>query len=253
MFDKNEYDRSVNTFSSQGRLFQVEYAMKAVENGQITLGLQLKNCVILAAEKKIENRLQVPKSIDKISKLNDNIIATYSGLLSDSRSLLDHARLEAANHWFVYNEEMPIESLALSVCEFALSFADKSKNNNNNNDNNKKISRPFGCSLLLGGLDKSGRPVLFRNDPSGNYSRFKACCIGAGGENGMITLSECFNEDLSLEDGLKLATRVIKENMEQKINKENVEITYITIDSRSNTSNIVNLSVDEIDNLIKSI
>ena len=252
MFDKNEYDRSVNTFSSQGRLFQVEYAMKAVENGQITLGMQLSNGVILAAEKKIENRLQIPKSIEKISKINDNIIATYSGLLSDSRSLLDHARVEAANHWFVYNEEMPIESLALSVCEFALSLADKTKKNNNN-ENTKNISRPFGCSLLLGGIDKLGKPVLFRNDPSGNYSRFRACCIGAGGENGMITLSEHYKEDVSLDEALKLAIRVVKENMEQKINKENVEISHITYDKETGTSKVVNLNVEQIESLIKSL
>ena len=52
MFDKNEYDRNVNTFSNQGRLYQVEYAMKAVEQGSTTLGIQTKDGVILAAEKK---------------------------------------------------------------------------------------------------------------------------------------------------------------------------------------------------------
>ena len=38
MFDKNEYDRNVNTFSNQCRLYQVEYAMKAVEQGCTTEG-----------------------------------------------------------------------------------------------------------------------------------------------------------------------------------------------------------------------
>lgn len=51
MFDKNEYDRSVNTFSSQGRLFQIEYALKAIQQGWTTLGIQVNGGVVLASEK----------------------------------------------------------------------------------------------------------------------------------------------------------------------------------------------------------
>lgn len=189
MFDKNEYDRSVNTFSSQGRLFQVEYAMKAVEDGWTTVGIQVKDGVVLAAEKKILNKLQIPKSIEKIMKIEDNIICTYSGLLSDARALIEHARAEAANHWFTFNEKMPVESVSLSVCDIALSFADKDAKNKK-----KRVSRPFGVALLIAGIDKNGQAKLFRNDPSGNYTRYKACSIGAGGENGMSTLTENYKE-----------------------------------------------------------
>lgn len=249
MFEQNEYDRSVSTFSSQGRLFQIEYAMKAVEQGWTTLGIQIKDGIILASEKKITNKLQIPSSLEKICKISDKIICGYSGILSDARSLIDHARVEAANHWFVFNEEMPMESLALSICELALSFADKDKKKKEDEEEKRKISRPFGCALLIGGIDKNNQPVLYRNDPSGNYCRFKACCIGAGGENGMLTLSEHYKEDMSLQDGIKLAGKVIKENMEQKINRDNVEISYISI----NDGRVVNLTTNDIEALIPQL
>lgn len=246
MFEKNEYDRGVSTFSSQGRLFQLDYAMKAVEQGWTTLGMQVKEGIIVASEKKIISKLQIPSSLEKISKISDKVMVGYSGLLADARSLIDHARVEAANHWFVYNEEMPMESLAMSVCELALSFAEKPKKKRDDEESKRKISRPFGCALLLAGLDKDNKPVLLRNDPSGNYSRFKACCIGAGGENGMLTLSETYDENMSLEKAINLAGRVIKENMEQKINKNNIEISYISV----HDGVIVNLSPDQLESLI---
>ncbi len=231
----------MNTFSSQGRLFQVEYAMKAVEDGWTTVGIQTKDGVILAAEKKIQNKLQIPSSIEKVSKIDDTVICTYSGLLSDARALIEHARVEAANHWFTFNEHMPVESISLSICDVALSFADKDKK-----DKKRKVARPFGVALLLAGIDRNGQARLFRNDPSGNYTRYKACSIGAGGENGMNTLQENFREDLNLEQGILLAGKVIKENMEQKINKDNIEISYI----RSDEKRIVKLTPDQLEILI---
>lgn len=62
----------------------------------------------------------------------------------------------------------------------------------------------------------------------------------------MLTLSELYKEDMSLQDAILLAGKVIKENMEQKINKNNVEISFID----ANNSKITNLTPEEIEVLI---
>lgn len=47
-----------------------------------------------------------------------------SGLVADSRTLIDHARVECANHWFVYNQDMKVESVAQAVSNLAIKFGD---------------------------------------------------------------------------------------------------------------------------------
>ena len=244
MFEKNEYDRSVNTFSNQGRLYQVEYAMKAVEQGCTTLGIQLKDAIILGAEKKIASKLQITSSIENIMKINENAICTYSGLRSDARALIETARVEAANHWFNFNEPMPVEAISLAVCDMALSFAEKKKREKK--DKERGVSRPYGVAVIIAGIDADGEPRLFKNDPSGNYVRYKACCIGQGGENGMTTLQSNYREDMSFDEAILLAGKVLKENLEQKINKDNFEIWYI----KKSDGKIVSLSPDELEKLI---
>ena len=43
---RSEYDRGVNTFSPEGRLFQVEYAMEAVKQGSACLGIRSNNAAV---------------------------------------------------------------------------------------------------------------------------------------------------------------------------------------------------------------
>ena len=43
-----EFELSSNTFSTNGRLVQLDYASKAVENGNLSLALKCKGCVVLA-------------------------------------------------------------------------------------------------------------------------------------------------------------------------------------------------------------
>ena len=46
-----EYDRGVNTFSPEGRIFQVEYAIEAVKLGSTAVGIRTNQGVVLAVEK----------------------------------------------------------------------------------------------------------------------------------------------------------------------------------------------------------
>ena len=65
VFLKFQYDRSVTTFSNDGRLFQVEYAQKAVDSGELfnkirtILGIRCKDGVIVASEKMLTSKLMV--------------------------------------------------------------------------------------------------------------------------------------------------------------------------------------------------
>jgi len=130
---------------------------------------------------------------------------------------METARVEAANHWFTFNEKMPVESIAISVCDLALGFAEKEKKKDKDKEEKKRVSRPYGCALLVAGIDRDMGPLLYKTDPSGNYTRFKACSIGSGGANGMLTLQEQYKEDMTLREAYLLAAKIIKDNMEQKV------------------------------------
>lgn len=51
-------------------------------------------------------------------------------------------------------------------------------------------SRPFGVSLLIGGWDAHGGPVLFETDPSGTFSQHSAKAIGSSSEGAQTALEE---------------------------------------------------------------
>ena len=58
---RSDYDRGVNTFSPEGRLFQVEYAIEAVKLGSTCLGVCTAEGVLLAVEKRLNSVLLEPK------------------------------------------------------------------------------------------------------------------------------------------------------------------------------------------------
>ena len=53
------YDSRTTIFSPEGRLYQVEYAMEAISNAGAAIGIWTKEGVVLAAEKKVSERLCV--------------------------------------------------------------------------------------------------------------------------------------------------------------------------------------------------
>ena len=123
---RSEYDRGVNTFSPEGRLFQVEYAIEAIKLGSTAIGLQTKSGSVLAVEKRLTSSLLEPSSVEKIAEIDTHVGAAMSGLVADARTLVDHARVEAQNHRFTYDEPIGVEALTqgefrwLVFCSYCL-------------------------------------------------------------------------------------------------------------------------------------
>lgn len=163
--ESNKYDRGVNTFSPEGRIFQIEYAFEAVKMGATAVGICTKEGVILAVEKKLPSPLMDPSSVEKIMELDYHVGCASSGIAGDAKTLADHARVEAQNHKFNYNEPMTVEAITQSIADLATHFGEGSEGNKE-----KPMSRPYGVSLLVAGVDEEG-PQLFVTDPAGVYKK----------------------------------------------------------------------------------
>eukprot|EP00794_Sanderia_malayensis_P006252 gene6252-6971_t len=237
---RTEYDRSVNLFSPEGRLFQVEYAIEAIKLGSTAIGIQTCEGVVLAVERRVTSPLIIPSSIEKIYEIDSQIGCAMSGLIADSRTMVDKARVESQNHWFTYNEAMGVESVTQSLSNLALSFGkmDVTKGT---------MSRPFGVALLVGGIDEKG-PQLFHLDPSGTYLQYDAKAIGSASEGAQSSLQESYHKSMSLHEASVTALTILKQVMEEKLNSTNVELCTVTVADKFKM-----FSKEEIENVIKEI
>ncbi|KAJ3158583.1 proteasome component pup2 [Geranomyces michiganensis] len=217
---RSEYDRGVNTFSPEGRLFQVEYAIEAIKLGSTAVGIQTSQGVVLAVEKRATSTLLEPSSIEKILEIDAHLGCAMSGLTADSRTMIDHSRVEAQNHWFTYNERIKVESVTQAVCDLALRFGESA------NSEEALMSRPFGVALLIAGIDEKG-PQLFHTDPSGTFMRYDAKAIGSGSEGAQSELQEQYHKSLTLEEAKVLSLKVLKQVMEEKLSSTNVQIAVV--------------------------
>ncbi|CAH3112399.1 unnamed protein product [Pocillopora meandrina] len=237
---RSEYDRGVNTFSPEGRLFQVEYAIEAIKLGSTAIGIQTSEGVVLAVEKRITSPLMEPTSVEKIVEIDSHIGCAMSGLIADSRTMVDKARVEAQNHWFTYNEKMSVESVTQAVSNLALEFGDDDAREG-------AMSRPFGVALLFGGVDAKG-PQLYHLDPSGTFFQYDAKAIGSGSEGAQQALEEVYHKSMTLREACKSALTILKQVMEEKLNATNVELGTSTPDRKFRM-----FTKEEIETLVQEI
>ena len=162
---KMGYDRSITMFSPDGRLLQVEYAKKTVKQGSTAIGIACKDGVVLISDKRIVSRLVVPEAIEKTFQIDEHVGATASGIISDARVLIERAQVKSQQHRVTYDTRIDILDIVKDMCSLKQICTQSAG------------LRPFGVSLLVGGIDHEG-PVLYETDPTGIYFGYKAAVIG---------------------------------------------------------------------------
>jgi 20S proteasome subunit alpha 3 len=74
--------------------------------------------------------------------------------------------------------------------------------------------RPFGVSFLFAGWDHHYGFQLYHSDPSGNYSGWKATCIGANNAAAQSMLKQEYKEEITLDEAVGLTVKVLSKTMD---------------------------------------
>ncbi len=229
------YDRAITIFSPDGRLFQVEYALETVNRGATILGIACSEGVVLGAEEKIESKLQDENFMWKLFEVDDHLGAAVVGLGSDARILIDQARIYAQSNKLMYDEPIDIEIIAKRVGDIKQLYTQHAG------------VRPFGVSIIFGGVDKTGSR-LFATDPSGSIRGWKAVAVGVGKETVEGILKTEYNEKLDIETATKLAIKVLVKAQEARGEQPRVKIAVIP----AATKKMKQLTDEEIETYRKS-
>jgi len=199
----SRYDGRTTIFSPEGRLYQVEYAMEAINHAGTCIGIKGTDGILLACEKKhVAKLLETASMAEKIFKLDEHMACAVAGITADANILISSLRSWAQGHRLTFQEDIPIEQLVTRLCDTKQGYTQYGG------------LRPFGVSLLYMGYDKNFGFQLYQSDPSGNYGGWHATCIGQNSTAAQSILKQEYKEGCNLDEALKLAVKVFAKTLD---------------------------------------
>merc|ERR1712070_531252 len=209
------YDLSTTTFSPDGRVFQVEYAGKAVDNSGTVIGLKCKDGVVFAVEKMVKSKLLVPGSNRRIATVASHVGMACAGFPADARQLVNRAQAECESYKTQYGMNIPGNVLNERMASFMHLHTVY------------WTVRPFGASALMGTHTRDGYE-LYMLDPSGQAYRYFAEAIGKGAQQAKTQLEKLKLDELTAEEALFEVAKIIHEVHDEVKDKEfELELSWL--------------------------
>jgi len=208
------YDRAATMFSPDGHLLQVEYAEKTVRLGSSSIGLVCKDGIVIIADRRVRDKLISGESANKIFEIDEHIVASAAGILSDIRMLIEQAQLLAQQNRVTY--DTPIEPISIMRL-----IADKKQMFTQYGG-----VRPFAAAFILG---------------------YKANAIGENDEKIKEILRRDYKEEMTIEEGIKFALKIFKEILEKNFDLQRFDVGYVPIKENK----IIRLHGDELKKYVK--
>lgn len=208
------YDRSATMFSPEGHILQAEYAEKAVKLGSASIGIKCSEGVVIIADKGNKDNLVIPESADKIHEIDEHIMASAAGILSDARILINQTRVISQQHKITYDSPIDVESIIREISDLQQQYTQHPG------------VRPFGVALMVAG--KNGQDCkLYTTEITGNYLEYNAIAIGENDEKIKEILRKEYKKEMTIEQSIKLALDIFKRVLGDKFDIQRFNISYI--------------------------
>ena len=215
------YDRHITVFSPEGRLYQVEYAFKAIQStAHTSVAVRTPQGTIIATQKKIPDKLVDPATVTHLFPLTPHVGCVMTGLDADARAQVTRARQEAAEFRYKYGYEISAELLAKRVANLAQVYTQQAG------------MRPLGCSMIIAGWDaEENKPELFKCDPAGYYVGYKATAAGQKQTEALQELEKKMKKfakkEMSLEHGIDIVIETMQSVLSADLNAKEIEMAVI--------------------------
>ncbi|MEM3523081.1 MAG: archaeal proteasome endopeptidase complex subunit alpha [Thermoproteota archaeon] len=206
-------------FSPDGRILQVDYAMVMVNNSPTAWGIQVEEGIVLAGLEKRIDMLQDRTFSQKLFQIDEHIATVVAGFNSDARLLVEYARNEAQINRLLYDEPIDVEFLVRRLSNTVQSYTQHAG------------MRPFGISMLIGGVDMVGAS-LYQLDPTGIYFKYFASAIGVGREDILKYFRDNYSISASLDEAITLGIRGSVEVLKDEVAPDRLRIGVIRTDDK---------------------
>ncbi|EAR92119.1 proteasome subunit alpha type protein (macronuclear) [Tetrahymena thermophila SB210] len=215
-------ETQITVFSPEGRLFQVEYAQRAVKNSGITtIGVRGKDCVVLITEKKTQESYVDMNSFTNIHTVSERVGAATTGYYPDSKAIVTRLRQEASEYKLKNGHFMPVDQLSCRLGDLSQVYTQKA------------FMRPYAVETILAGYDNELGPLLYKNDPSGYFCGYRAVASGIKEQDAIHQLEKEFKKDknatsMSFDKTIEVAINTLKNILNREFNPTDIEIGVVS-------------------------
>ncbi len=195
--------------------------MDQLKKGTTTVGLICKDSVVLASEKRATmGSFIASKAARKIYQVDDRMGLTTAGIVGDAQTLVRLVSVEARLYKTRRQEPMTVKAMTTLL----------------SNVLNGQRMFPYLVQLLVGGIDRNGAHIYSVDPFGGNTDEREIAATGSGSPIAYGVLEDKYSTDMSLEEGVTLATQALRSAMKRdSASGEEIEIVTITKDMYKET------------------
>ena len=171
---------------------------QAFKTGTTTVGLVVKDAVILGTDKRASMGYFVAsKTAEKLHMIQEHLYMTIAGGVADAQYLIDVLRAETSLYQLKREKSINVKSAGKLLSNILYQ--------------NKMY--PFQVGLILGGVTEEEGPTLLNIGAYGSILPDKFCAVGSGQNFSYGVLEAKYKDNLTIKEGKQILIKAVSSSI----------------------------------------